>query len=184
MPSRAESGPNIGWVARICIVAGSRCSMTRAAMPLIEQVSITSVSGRRWGAMRSTTSSKAEMATHSITTGQCNTCRSGNHAHAGRRTMEAARVRAHRKVARQLGGPEHPETSQAVNAYLHTSDHTKRRAPVATSGAARYDGPAMRIAIIGYGRMGRETERLATAAGHEIAARIDPHVAKMPTPRR
>ena len=34
----------------------------------------------------------------------------------------------------------------------------------------------MRIAIIGYGRMGRETERLATAAGHEIAARIDPHV--------
>ena len=34
----------------------------------------------------------------------------------------------------------------------------------------------MRIAIIGYGRMGRETDRLAAAAGHEIVARVDPHV--------
>lgn len=34
----------------------------------------------------------------------------------------------------------------------------------------------MKIAIIGYGRMGRETDRLAAAAGHEIVARIDPHV--------
>ena len=41
----------------------------------------------------------------------------------------------------------------------------------------RYDGCAMRIAIVGYGRMGRETERLAGATGHEIVARIDPHVA-------
>ena len=36
----------------------------------------------------------------------------------------------------------------------------------------------MRIAIVGYGRMGRETERLAAAAGHDIVARIDPHVAE------
>ncbi|MCY4481908.1 MAG: 4-hydroxy-tetrahydrodipicolinate reductase [Spirochaetaceae bacterium] len=36
----------------------------------------------------------------------------------------------------------------------------------------------MRIAIVGYGRMGRETERLAGAAGHDIVARIDPHVAE------
>ena len=35
----------------------------------------------------------------------------------------------------------------------------------------------MRIAIVGYGRMGRETERLAGATGHEIVARISRHVA-------
>ena len=34
--------------------------------------------------------------------------------------------------------------------------------------------PAMRIAIVGYGRMGRETCRAAEAAGHEVVARIDP----------
>ena len=35
----------------------------------------------------------------------------------------------------------------------------------------------MRIAIVGYGRMGRETERLAGGTGHEIVARISRHVA-------
>ena len=40
-----------------------------------------------------------------------------------------------------------------------------------------YDGHRMRIVIVGYGRMGRETERLAGAAGHEIVARISRHVA-------
>jgi 4-hydroxy-tetrahydrodipicolinate reductase len=32
----------------------------------------------------------------------------------------------------------------------------------------------MRIAIVGYGRMGREAARVAAAAGHEIVARVDP----------
>jgi 4-hydroxy-tetrahydrodipicolinate reductase len=33
---------------------------------------------------------------------------------------------------------------------------------------------SMKIALIGYGKMGREVERVALAKGHEIAARIDP----------
>ncbi|NNE54456.1 MAG: NAD(P)-binding domain-containing protein, partial [Flavobacteriales bacterium] len=31
----------------------------------------------------------------------------------------------------------------------------------------------MRIALIGYGKMGRAIERLATQRGHEIVARVD-----------
>ena len=34
--------------------------------------------------------------------------------------------------------------------------------------------PAMRIAIVGYGRMGREACQAALAAGHQVTARIDP----------
>ena len=36
------------------------------------------------------------------------------------------------------------------------------------------DGAALSIAIVGYGRMGRLIDRVATARGHRISARIDP----------
>ena len=39
---------------------------------------------------------------------------------------------------------------------------------------AFYDPQAMRIAIVGYGGMGREVERVLRERGHEVSARIDP----------
>ena len=40
--------------------------------------------------------------------------------------------------------------------------------------AVEYDRVTMKVAIIGYGGMGREVEKVLLDRGHEVSARIDP----------
>ena len=45
---------------------------------------------------------------------------------------------------------------------------------LALAQAVEYDGFTMKVAIIGYGGMGREVEKVLLDRGHEVSARVDP----------
>jgi 4-hydroxy-tetrahydrodipicolinate reductase len=50
------------------------------------------------------------------------------------------------------------------------------------SRAPPYDGPPMRVAIIGYGSMGREVEKVLLQRGHAVACRVDPEQSAADSP--
>ena len=69
-PSLADSGPNIGWVARMSTCAGRISFIQRTGSILTEQVSTMSVPGKRCGAIFESISGTVRIGTQIKMTGR------------------------------------------------------------------------------------------------------------------